>query len=100
MKNKILVTLALVAGLTSSLWAERPSVEATVPMTYEQDGGKLLYRFHAPKTLEEGRKYPLVVLLHGAGERSAGARRCSSSPARCRRTPSGSTTPGMRGPTG
>ncbi len=69
MKNKILVTLALVAGLTSSLWAERPSVEATVPMTYEQDGGKLLYRFHAPKTLEEGRKYPLVVLLHGAGER-------------------------------
>ena len=33
MKNKILVTLALVAGLTSSLWAERPSVEATVPMT-------------------------------------------------------------------
>ncbi|MBX3441348.1 MAG: prolyl oligopeptidase family serine peptidase [Planctomyces sp.] len=31
--------------------------------------GELLYRWHAPPDLEAGRKYPLVIFLHGAGER-------------------------------
>ncbi|MCG8511961.1 MAG: sulfatase-like hydrolase/transferase, partial [Rhodospirillales bacterium] len=32
------------------------------------DGGTLRYRMHTPK-LEAGRRYPLVLFLHGAGER-------------------------------
>lgn len=34
-----------------------------------QDGGVFRYRWHQPARPEAGRKYPLVVLLHGAGER-------------------------------
>ena len=33
------------------------------------DGGTLGYRLLAPKTVEAGKKYPLVLFLHGAGER-------------------------------
>ena len=50
---------------------QRPAARLTEPKTFERDGQKLLYRWHAPKTIEPGRKYPLVVLFHGAGERGA-----------------------------
>lgn len=33
------------------------------------DGSSLLYRFLKPTKIEAGRKYPLVLFLHGAGER-------------------------------
>ena len=33
------------------------------------DGGPFRYRWHEPKTCEEGKEYPLVILMHGAGER-------------------------------
>ena len=32
-------------------------------------GGALRYRMLSPATVEAGRKYPLVLFLHGAGER-------------------------------
>jgi len=32
------------------------------------DGTTLNYRLHVPEKLEEGKKYPLVLWLHGAGE--------------------------------
>ena len=73
MKTKALVMIALVAGWMGAACgaplAERLAAKVTEPKTYEKDGQKLLYRFHAPKTVEAGKKYPLVVLLHGAGER-------------------------------
>ncbi len=35
------------------------------------DGAKLQYRLLQPTKIEPGKKYPLVVFLHGAGERGA-----------------------------
>jgi predicted peptidase len=37
--------------------------------TFSADGKKLLYRVLKPAKIEEGKKYPLVLFLHGAGER-------------------------------
>lgn len=51
----------------------RPSpevLEAFRPFTVERDGKTLLrYRLLAPATLEPGATYPLVLFLHGSGER-------------------------------
>lgn len=55
--------------------AERPQVKAAMAQTeacsFSSAGGTLLYRLHKPKTIVPGRKYPLVVFFHGAGERGA-----------------------------
>lgn len=46
-----------------------PIVDDFEKLTYEdKDGNKLNYRFFEPKK-EEGKKYPLVLFLHGSGER-------------------------------
>jgi len=37
--------------------------------TLEKEGHVLPYRVYAPPTMEPGKKYPLVVFFHGAGER-------------------------------
>lgn len=37
--------------------------------TYSKNGHVLPYRFHQPQKLEAGKKYPLVLFFHGAGER-------------------------------
>ena len=34
-----------------------------------KDGQRLLYRFLKPAALEAGKKYPVVIFFHGAGER-------------------------------
>ena len=34
-----------------------------------KDGGKLNYRYLAPVAPKTGEKYPLVIFLHGGGER-------------------------------
>ena len=41
-----------------------------VPRVYQgASGGDLNYRIHLPDPLEAGKKYPLVLMFHGAGER-------------------------------
>ena len=46
------------------------AAQATVPKEFvAKNGSKLLYRWHEPSVRKPGEKYPLVVLLHGAGER-------------------------------
>ncbi len=56
-------TLAAILTITTSL-AE------PVPMTFTAtDRTEVLYRFAAPEKSEEGKAYPLVLFLHGAGER-------------------------------
>lgn len=44
--------------------------ESTVPCKWTSaDGGEFRYRFHAPADVEDGKRYPLVIFMHGAGER-------------------------------
>jgi predicted peptidase len=41
-----------------------------VPMTFKATNRtEVLYRFATPEKTEEGKKYPLVLFLHGSGER-------------------------------
>src|SRR2546423_12975181 len=35
----------------------------------DADGNVLLYRLYKPKNYDAGQKYPLILFLHGAGER-------------------------------
>ena len=47
-----------------------PAIHLTEPRAYTNDAGKaLLYRWAQPKTVDPAKKYPLVILFHGAGER-------------------------------
>lgn len=57
-------TLLALAALATALAAE-PEAK-----TFKaKDGTEVLYRFAAPEKTEEGKAYPLVLFLHGAGER-------------------------------
>lgn len=38
---------------------------------HSSDKGALQYRIHLPKNLQQGQRYPLVVFLHGSGERGS-----------------------------
>jgi len=65
---KKLIALFVLA-LSSAVFAGK-SAEWTVPMTYANDTGKVFrYRWAAPTNVVAGKTYPLVVLMHGAGER-------------------------------
>ena len=74
--------LSLLAGALSSAHAlashgtaglPAPSAaQMTVPREFVgRNGSKFLYRWHEPSAKKPGEKYPLVVLLHGAGERGS-----------------------------
>lgn len=54
----LLITVASVAA-----------VEPEAKTFKAKDGPEVLYRFAAPAKVESGKKYPLVLFLHGAGER-------------------------------
>lgn len=63
----VLFDIGLYAGFTS-LDVDRDSL--FVKGVYEDtEGNELPYRLLIPKTLDKEKKYPLVVLLHGIGER-------------------------------
>lgn len=77
--QRMKMSLVLMAGLACA-GAEGATVQqAEVPAeiaarfearVYADAGGeKLGYRFLKPKSYEAGKKYPLVLFLHGAGER-------------------------------
>jgi len=49
-----------------------PALHLTVPRAYTNVAGKvLLYRWAEPKKIDPAKKYPLVILFHGAGERGS-----------------------------
>ena len=49
--------------------AKMTGEELTTKCSFVKDGYTLPYRLHAPAKREEGVRYPLVLFLHGAGER-------------------------------
>ena len=74
MRKRMLVVAALAVGIVVAASAEgaplRKMSELTVPkVTARADGGVFRYRWHEPAEVKPGEKYPLVILLHGAGER-------------------------------
>lgn len=61
MIRKTLLALVLLAN-SQAAEPEAKTFEA-------KDGTQVLYRYSAPEKTEEGKTYPLVLFLHGAGER-------------------------------
>jgi len=60
-----LIALPLAAALAASAAGETGFLNRTV----EQDGRKLPYVVHVPRDYTPDRKWPVVLFLHGAGER-------------------------------
>jgi predicted peptidase len=58
----------VILGLSTALARAADDYEALV---YKGDGGELLYRLLKPKDYDPQQKYPLVLFLHGAGERGS-----------------------------
>jgi predicted peptidase len=62
-RQLLLVVMVLIGGVGTM--ADEPEMR-----TYKDAAGKTLpYRLFKPAKVEAGKKYPLVLLLHGAGER-------------------------------
>ncbi|MDD3095699.1 MAG: prolyl oligopeptidase family serine peptidase [Candidatus Neomarinimicrobiota bacterium] len=70
MKRITVMILMLLAGL---LGAIEPAAEALLLFEAKQyiaeEGDTLLYRLLSPQKIIEGKTYPLVLFLHGSGER-------------------------------
>lgn len=66
MMRLFLLLLGIVVMPEMTVAADLPLVAKTFK---SPDGGTLPYRFLTPSKVEPGEKYPLVIFLHGAGER-------------------------------
>lgn len=57
--------------IMSAFVASSAAVDAAEPEAreFKADGKTLLYRLMKPTEIEKDKKYPLVIILHGAGER-------------------------------
>lgn len=64
-----LVLMFVSAFAAKSLQADELSDKFAKTQFKNADGNSLLYRFLKPAKIEAGKKYPLVLFLHGAGER-------------------------------
>ena len=68
--NKVRIYRLCVNGTDAS--GKIPAIHLTEPKAYTNAAGQvLLYRWAAPKTVDPAKRYPLVVLFHGAGERGS-----------------------------
>ena len=70
-KASLILSLCIVAAVSAVGGVKKiPAAELTVPLVYTNaQGATIPYRFAAPKSVEQEKKYPLVILFHGAGER-------------------------------
>jgi len=73
-KSVLIVVLGMTFGAVAQ---EIEKAEAlTVPCVYTNAAGKVFrYRWAEPAQAEPGKRYPLVILLHGAGERGTDNRK-------------------------
>ncbi|MBI1369725.1 MAG: prolyl oligopeptidase family serine peptidase [Planctomycetes bacterium] len=74
--QKLLITLIVLAVAPLTLAQEKTGVDAYEAKELKYTGGEykdhaFAYRLMKPAKIEPGRKYPLIVFLHGAGERGA-----------------------------
>lgn len=68
----LLAALAMTELSAALLYAQTTPADALTPETFKaEDGGTLNYRLLVPAKIEAGKKYPLVIFLHGAGERGS-----------------------------
>ncbi len=66
---RLLTTLLFLGIANASYGLEFGPAEAFEKHSFQGEGVTLPYRLLKPAKLEPGRKYPLVLFLHGAGER-------------------------------
>lgn len=65
-----LIATALCAGTLSTTLCAETVQELTTPEVFKTPAGETLnYRLYLPKNVPAGKKLPLVLFLHGAGER-------------------------------
>jgi len=61
--------IAMIAMLASPAWAQFSVDEMFHPFVYTNETGETFsYRMSAPQFPEEGKRYPLILFLHGSGE--------------------------------
>ena len=65
MRNLYLLVLVVLTAIN----VKAQNFEAFLPNEFVQDNDTLNYRILYPQNMEEGKKYPLILFLHGAGER-------------------------------
>ncbi|MEA1986463.1 MAG: prolyl oligopeptidase family serine peptidase [Candidatus Marinimicrobia bacterium] len=70
MKLKVLVIILFAIVFTISCSKKWTKFEAH-GFKYDKDGKMLLYRLLKPKNYDMEKKYPLVIFLHGSGERGS-----------------------------
>lgn len=66
---KTIATAVIAGALAASLHAQTAQEETTAEVFTAPSGEILRYRQHLPKNVAAGKKLPLVLFLHGAGER-------------------------------
>ncbi len=67
MKNRIELLLFVFIGFSSVLWAQDEDVY--LKKVFLSNNDTLKYRLLLPKDFSESKQYPVVLFLHGAGER-------------------------------
>jgi predicted esterase len=70
-KIQLIALTLLVVGVAGSVQGD----DEFAAKTYTAGKETLLYRIHSPAKVEAGKKYPLIVLFHGAGERGSDNKR-------------------------
>ena len=92
MKRLIICGVLVATGCMSTRWsipqdapvadvatiAAMRGEELTTRRVFVNDGYTLPYRLHAPAKYEENTRYPLVLFLHGAGERGTDNYGCAA----------------------